>query len=304
MPFSHEKTGLKGETYYLVWGDVKNSDKTPLICVHGGPGATHNYLLPISLIYEDFGIPVVMYDQIGCGQSTHFRNLRGDTKTWTPDLFMDEFEMLMDHLGIKTYDFLGQSWGGMLGGQFALQRQPKNLRKLIISDSPSSMIQWVKTANHLRTLLPKDVQETLTRCEKEGKTDTDEYEEAVMVYYRHYVCRLKDWPSEVNDAFAALKDDDTVYWTMNGPSEFYVSGSLKTWSIDDGLKEITEETCPGGMLVINGYWDEAQDETCVKFFTEPKCRTKWVKFALSGHMPMCEETERYVADLGSFLTSE
>ena len=78
VPFSYPKTGLKGETYYLVWGDLKTSDKTPLICVHGGPGATHNYLLPISLIYEDHGIPVVMYDQIGCGKSTHFRDKKGD----------------------------------------------------------------------------------------------------------------------------------------------------------------------------------------------------------------------------------
>ncbi|KAK3060630.1 hypothetical protein LTR53_020057, partial [Teratosphaeriaceae sp. CCFEE 6253] len=93
---------------------------------------------------------------------------------------MDEFEALRSHLGIEEFYLLGQSWGGMLGGQLAIERQPKALQKLIISNSPADMVQWVKTANRLRAALPKDVQETLTRCEEEGKTDTQEYEDAVM----------------------------------------------------------------------------------------------------------------------------
>jgi len=91
---------------------------------------------------------------------------------------------------------------------------------------------------------------------------------------------------------------------MNGPSEFHVIGTLKDWSINEGLKKITEKTCPGGMLIVNGDFDEAQDETCTHFFTQPRCRTKWIRYALSSHMPMLEETEKYVRDLGTFLTTE
>ena len=96
---------------------------------------------------------------------------------------------------------------------------------------------------------------------------------------------------------------------MNGPSEFYVIGTLKHWSISEGLKKITAKTVPGGMLIMNGYFDEgkaflnrvdpcfdecsmelmylpslAQDETCVAFFQNPSCRTKWVRYALSSHV--------------------
>ncbi|KAK3705898.1 hypothetical protein LTR37_013051 [Vermiconidia calcicola] len=302
IPFSYSETGLEGETYYELWGDLSYK-KTPLICLHGGPGVPHNYLLPISLIYTDYDIPVIMYDQIGCGKSTRFADKKGDTKFWTPELFMAELDNLKSHFGIKEFDLLGQSWGGMLGGQYAIT-QPKGIRKLIVSNSPSDMRTWVKTANRLRQDLPKDVRETLDRCESDGKTDTEEYEEAVNYFYKLHLCRLEPFPQELNDSFTFLKDDSTVYETMNGPSEFHVVGSLKEWSITEELREITAETLPGGLLVMNGYYDEAQDETTAPFFYYPLCRTKWVRYALSSHMPMCEETEAYVRDLGMFLTQE
>lgn len=303
IPFEYPTNGLKGETSYLQWGDL-SSNKTPLICLHGGPGVGHIYLLPISLIYKDYGIPVIMYDQIGCGGSTRFKDKRGDGKFWTPQLFMAELDNLKSHLGIKEFDLLGQSWGGMLGGQYAIEKQPSGLRKLIISDSPSDMVVWVDVANKLRKALPKDVRETLEKCEKEGRTDSEEYEEAVMYFYGLHVCRIDPFPDEMTRSFAGLKEDDTVYQTMNGPSEFYVIGTLKNWSITEDLKKITAKTVPGGLLVMNGYYDEAQDETTVAYFTKPSCRTKWVRYALSSHMPMLEETEAYVRDLGTFLTSE
>ncbi|KAK4543275.1 hypothetical protein LTR36_005634 [Oleoguttula mirabilis] len=302
IPFEYSKTGLKGETSYLQWGDL--SSKTPLICLHGGPGASHTYLLPISLIHQDYGIPVIMYDQIGCGGSTHFRDKKGDGDFWTPELFMAELDNLKRVLGITEFYLLGQSWGGMLGGQYAIEKQPPGLQKLIISDSPADMVVWTQVANKLRAKLPKDIRETLTRCEEEGRTETEEYEKASLYYYGLHVCRLDPFPKEMTDAFDNIKDDNTVYLTMNGSNEFYVTGTLKHWSIIEELKKITPKTVPGGMLIMNGYWDEAQDETQAPYFTNPSCRTKWVRYALSSHMPMLEETEAYVRDLGTFLTSE
>jgi len=146
-------------------------------------------------------------------------------------------------------------------------------------------VQWVKTANRLREALPKDVNEVLKRCEKEGRTDTEEYKQAVTVFYRRHVCRVWPFPTEFAAVDEALEEDSTVYGTMNGPSEFYVIGTLKHWNINEGLKKITEKTCPGGMLIMNGYYDEAQDETCEFFFKNPSCRVKWARYALSSHMP-------------------
>ena len=76
------------------------------------------------------------------------------------------------------------------------------------------MRMWVAAADRLREQLPPDVQEVLTRCEREGKTDTEEYEKAVEVYYDRHLCRVKPTPEELKKSFEILKEDMTVMLTM------------------------------------------------------------------------------------------
>jgi len=76
------------------------------------------------------------------------------------------------------------------------------------------MVDWIKAAEKLKARLPKDVQEVLDRCERDGKTATEEYEKAVEVFYRRHLCRVKPWPRDVEGALANIKDDSTVYLTM------------------------------------------------------------------------------------------
>jgi L-proline amide hydrolase len=130
--------------------------------------------------------------------------------------------------------------------------QPDGLLSLTIADSPASMRQWVAEANRLRAQLPLEVQQTLRKHEEAGTTDDDEYEEAMMVFYRRHVCRLDPWPEYVRRTFAHLAENPEVYHTMNGPSEFHVTGTLKEWDIVDRLGEIRVPT-----LVISGRYDEA-----------------------------------------------
>jgi hypothetical protein len=86
----------------------------------------------------------------------------------------------------------------MLASEHALL-QPTKIHKLIIADSPASMVDWVIAADGLRKELPKEVQDTLIKHEKDGTTDSEEYEEAVKVFYEIHVCRLKPWPQDVVD---------------------------------------------------------------------------------------------------------
>ena len=59
-----------GSTWYRVIGDLHNG-KTPVLVLHGGPGAGHNYVIPIAEMIAQSGRAAVLYDQIGCGNSTH-----------------------------------------------------------------------------------------------------------------------------------------------------------------------------------------------------------------------------------------
>jgi L-proline amide hydrolase len=81
----------------------------------------------------------------------------------------------------------------------------------------------------------------------------------------------------------------------NGPSEFFVSGTLKTWTIEPQIHKINVET-----LLVNGKYDEAQDEVLEPFFRGIG-KVKWVRFAESSHMPHLEEEGEFLRVLGDFL---
>ncbi|HEY5122043.1 MAG TPA: alpha/beta fold hydrolase, partial [Acidimicrobiales bacterium] len=154
------------ETWYRVTGDL-GSAKTPLVVAHGGPGCTHDYVLAIAALAEG-GRPVVHYDQLGAGRSTHLADKGADF--WTVDLFLDELDNLLEALGISgRYHLLGQSWGGMLAAEHAI-RQPDGLQALVISNSPASMALWSSEAQKLRALLAREVEEVLDRHEAAGTT--------------------------------------------------------------------------------------------------------------------------------------
>jgi len=275
--------------WYRIIGDRETPGKLPLLCLHGGPGGTHDYLEPLEEMVAT-GRRVIFYDQLGAGNSDHPHN----PSLWTVPLFVEELGVIRQALGLERVHILGQSWGGMLGMEYALT-QPSGLASLIVADSPASMPQWVAEANRLRAELPSDIQETLLKHEAAGTTDNPAYQEAMLVYYRRHVCRLDPWPDCINRTFEKLLKDPEVYNTMNGPSEFHVIGLLKDWDIVDRLGEIHVPT-----LVISGRYDEATPiiaETVQRGIPG----SEWVLFENSAHTPHLEETERYLQVLTSFL---
>src|SRR5690606_20850024 len=50
-----------------------SSARQPLLCIHGGPGMGHDYLLPLEEMATT-GRRVVFYDQLGCGGSDRLRS--------------------------------------------------------------------------------------------------------------------------------------------------------------------------------------------------------------------------------------
>jgi len=280
-----------GHTWYRVTG-AGQTGKPPVVVLHGGPGATHDYLDRFALLAAD-GRAVVHYDQFGCGRSTH----RPDwpAHSWTVALFLEELQALLAHLGMSgAYHLLGQSWGGMLAAEHAVLR-PAGLHALIIANSPASMLTWVAEANRLRAALPPEVEATLLRHEQAGTTADPAYAEAVMVFYARHLCRISPFPADVQASMTALEANPTVYMAMNGPSEFHVVGSLKNWTIEDRLPQITAPT-----LVLSGRHDEATD-ACVRPYAERIAGAERIVFEQSSHMPHVEETEATMAAVSAFL---
>ncbi|MET0695649.1 MAG: proline iminopeptidase-family hydrolase [Propionibacteriaceae bacterium] len=280
------------QTWYRITGTLDpTAARAPVVILHGGPGAAHNYCLSMSSLAGD-GRAVVHYDQLGCGNSTHLPD--ADPGFWTVDLFVRELRNLVDALGITRFHLLGQSWGGMLGPEVVLD-DSAGILSLSICDSPASMTLWLEAANHLRTLLPPDVQETLTRHEEAETTDSAEYKAAEDVFYARHVCRVQPLPQDVADSFDQIDAEPTVYHTMNGPSEFHVIGSLKEWSVVDRVHDISVPT-----IVVAGEYDEAMPSVWQPFVDRiPDVRSH--VFSDASHMPHVEQPAEFTQVIGDFL---
>ena len=187
------------ETWYRVTGDL-NSSKPPIFILHGGPGAAHNYVDSYKLLSLD-GRAVIHYDQLGCGNSTLLPDKGAEF--WTPQLFVDELENLVDALGQrKAFHVLGQSWGGMLAAEYGTRR-PTGLRSLTIANSPASMALWVSEAMRQRSEMPQDIQDALNKHEKAGTYSDPEYQKATMWVYERHVCRVVPFPRGGNGELRA-----------------------------------------------------------------------------------------------------
>jgi proline-specific peptidase len=215
---------------------------TPLLCLHGGPGFTHYYLEPLEALADRR--QVIFYDQLGCGRSDR----PDDLSLWTVDRFVGELAQVRATLGLDRLHLFGSSWGGMLAMQYTLDRRPA-LDSLILCGSPASMTRWVSDCDELLAAQPEEVRRVIREHEAAGFTACPEYQSAILGFYRQHVCRLSPWPAGFERSFAEAGYD--VYNTMNGPSEFTVSGTLKTWDVMDRLSEITVPA-----LLVGGRYDE------------------------------------------------
>jgi L-proline amide hydrolase len=277
-------------TWFQVAGDL-DSGATPLILLHGGPGIPHGYLRSLEDLARD-GRPVIVYDQLGCGKSTRLPDAL--PSFWSIDLFLNELDSMLDHLGVASaYHLLGHSWGGMLGAEHAV-RQPTGLRSLILSSSLASSALWSEGSVRLRGQLPKDMEDALDRHEVAGTTSDPEYLAATEEYYARHVCRVP-MPDFAQAAFAQLADDSTVYRAMWGPNEFSPVGSLKEWTIVNRLHAIIAPT-----LVISGEFDEATSE-CQGPFIEEIARARQVVVPNGSHLCMIEEPQFYLDGVRAFL---
>ncbi len=275
-------------TWYRVYGE-DTADHAPLLILHGGPGAAHNYLENLSALAQ-VGRRVIFYDQLGCGLSDHPHQ----PEMWTPELFVAEIDAVRQALGLDRVHIFGNSWGGMLGMQYTLTQAPGQL-SLINNSGPADVPRWVVEVNRLRAALPAEVQATLTQHEVAGTTSSPEYEAATMVFYRRHVLKMAEYPDFVTQSFAQIAADPEVYHTMNGPSEFHVIGTIKTWSVLDRLGEIRVPT-----LILSGEDDEVTPAT-MRLVAEGIPGAEWTLFAGASHMANVEIPDQFMAAINHFL---
>ncbi len=274
-----------GKIWYCIYG--ADSPGIPLLTVHGGPGAPHNYLLPLVELSNQR--PVIFYDQLGCGNSERPEDLR----LWNTQRFTDELAELRKQLNLDTVFLLGQSWGTMLIAEYMLRHKPVGVKKLILSGPYLSTPKWVDDQKILVSQLDKKVRDMILRCEEKSDYNHPDYLEAMNVFYSHYLCTINPWPEQLNDAMAGMGMD--VYYHMWGPSEFTMNGTLKHVDLCNKLNEID---CP--VLLSCGEFDEARPET-TNFYKSCFRNAEMYVFKGASHSHILEKPLEYISVLNSFL---
>lgn len=272
-----------GNVYYKIVGD---GSKTPIILLHGGPGGTHVPFMHLENLGNDR--QVIFYDQLGSGKSDR----PTDHSLWNIDRFVEELGQIREALGLSKLHILGHSWGTMLAASYLLN-QPEGVQSIIFSSPCLSVPQWEKDQEMHLKQLPEEVQEILSRCEREGTTDTEEYKTAMKEFNKRFVYRLDSKPKEMESPYA--KSNSIVYNTMWGPSEFCTTGNLKEYDVTERLKEIQLPA-----MFTCGRYDEATPQT-VEGYSHCLPGSIFHVYEQSAHLPYLEEPAEYIGRVRSFL---
>ena len=288
-PESSSRTGrltvLGYQLYYRIFEPP--TPKGTLLALHGGPGMSHSYLLPLADLC-DFGYRVVFFDQLGCGDS----ELPSDNSLFSIEHNIEEVEGIRQGLDLGTVHLLGSSYGGLLALAYGLRYQ-SHLKSITTTGGLTDVPLTVAEMNRLKSELPAEIRTTLERYERKGEYHHPEYEAAVMEFYRRHVCRLPTWPAEVVDTFRRVSTP--VYYHMNGPNEFIITGTIKDVNFTSELHRI-RIPC----LVTTATFDEVTPKVAEEIHRAiPQSRL--VLFEGCSHLPMWEDRGRYCHTLAEFL---
>ena len=272
-----------GKVWYKIVGE---GVKTPILLLHGGPGVPSFYLNPLTALGKDR--PVIFLDQLGCGRSDKIT----DTTLMTVENFVDQIKQIKDSLGIKDFYLYGQSWGTMLGTDYYL-KYPDGIKAIIFSSPAISIPMWLQDADTLISTLPDSIQNAIRTNEQNKTFESPDYQNAILVYYQHFLARKLPWSSDIDSAFMLMGAN--VYNFMGGPSEFTMTGTLKDYDRTNRLSEIKVPT-----LFITGEFDEARPST-VKYYQSLVPGAKFELIENAGHLTMQDNPEKNLKIITDFI---
>lgn len=287
----HEEGFLKINGIKIFYERFGKGNRHRLIALHGGPGASHDYLLSLAdLASLDFDI--VFYDQFGCGRSDYPKN----ESDYSLEYAVEEVEgVRRATFGNQKIHLFGNSWGGMLSLAYAIKYQ-ENLTTLVSSSGLSNVPETVKEMHRLISQLPAKYKNAIEEHERKGDFDNPEYVEASEYFMKKHLLRMEEYPEDVMRSLQMMNDRGT-YLKMNGPSEFTINGLIKNINFDSDLKRITVPT-----LITCGKYDEVTPKIAESIHGEIKGSVLKM-FNESSHMAFWEERESYIGYISDFMKS-
>ena len=280
---------------FRVWTKrFGNNPDLRVLLLHGGPGATHEYLESVDGYLPAAGVEYYLYDQLG----SHYSDQPDDPSLWQVERFVDEVEQVRVALGLGPESFVlyGQSWGGILAIEYALAH-PQHLKGLVISNMMASIPAYNRYAEEV--LMPGMDQGALAeikRLEAAGGTEGPEYEQLLKEHHDVvHVCRLPadEWPEPVTRAFGHT--NRSIYVPMQGPSELGASGTLGDWDRTADLHRIEVPT------LVMGAEHDTMDPAHLRWMAEQMPRGEYHHSPRGSHLAIVDDQEVWFDGLIGFL---
>jgi proline iminopeptidase len=271
-----------------------NNPKIKVLLLHGGPGGTHEEFECMESFLPQEGIEFIYYDQLGCGNSDNPK----DTAMWNLPRYVEEVEQVRQALKLDKSNFylLGHSWGGLLAAEYAFKYQ-QNLKGLIISNMMMSCPAYGRYADEVlaKQMKPEVLQE-IRQIEAKKDFSNPRYMGLLIPnYYLKHLCRVLPTPEPLLRSMS--KTNQPLYTSMQGPSEFGVSGKLAHW---DRTKDLPKLTIP--VLSIGGKYDTMDPAHMAWIATQVKQGHALI-CPNGSHASMYDDQQTYMTGFITFLKS-
>ena len=284
--------------YYVEFG--KGS---PLVVLHGGPGASHDYFLPWLLTLARTH-RLIFIDERGSGRSQRLE----DTSRYTIEAMVEDVEDVRVALGLGKIALLGHSCGGVLAEAYALKYQ-EHLSQLILNSTFASTREMNEVLAREKADMPLAKLARLNELEKAGLFGKgepwergrypEEYEKLAWGtgYFPYLYGARPD--ANYDPAQGNAPTNWELYREMWGEhGEFIIDGNLKSVEYVDRLQTIHVPT-----LVIVGDHDEC-DPSLSREMHEKIAGSKLVVLPNAGHMNFVDQPQKWQKAVEGFLGGE
>lgn len=276
---------------------------SPLLIVHGGPGASHDYFLP-SLLPLARTNKLIFIDERGSGRSEKLE----DVKQYTVEKMADDVEAVRVALGLGKISLLGHSYGGVLAQAYAL-KYPEHLSHLVLASTFASTKEMNRVLQRIKSQMPPNKLALTNALEKAGlfgkgaPWEHGRYPEtyATLAWGDGYFPKLygarpdPDYDPQAQDTQTAW-DLYREMWGSHG--EFVIDGNLTSVEYLDKLPTIHVPT-----LILAGDHDECDPSLAREMNAKIK-GSKLVILPNSGHMAFVDQPNLWNKSVADFVNSK
>ncbi len=272
-----------GKIWYGIMGE---GDKTPLLCMHGGPGGTSRGYFNLSEIAKER--PVIMFDQLGSGRSDNHQ----DTSLLKVDKLRAQVLAVKEELDLGEFYLVGGSWGAALALEY-YSHYPEGVKGIVFNSPYFSTSIWTADADILIASLPDTIQTAIRNAERDSAFNTESYD-AANRYFASQHGRRKEYVKHPYDTVPSSRNS-FIYNYMWGPSEFTATGTLRNYENAENLTRVNVPT-----LFTTGEFDEARPET-VERLSQLVNDSRYVMIPDAGHSTLNDNRAALVKAIQSFI---